>query len=211
MKRDPVGQYHFDPETYLAMVLSEVPAYFALQEATAEATTGVVAAQILELGVGTGETAKLVLAVHPMARLTGVDESPEMLDCARKRLPSADLRVGRLEDPLPEGTFDLVISALAVHHLDGDGKADLFTRVAERLRPGGRFVLADVVVPDDARDAITPIDDGAYDKPSRVEDQLRWLQAAGLQPRITWMHRDLAVIAANHPLPTTHGRIGSLL
>lgn len=137
MKRDPVGQYHFDPETYLAMVLSEVPAYFALQEATAEATTRVVAAQILELGVGTGETAKLVPAVHPMARLTGVDESPEMLDCARKRLPSADLRVGRLEDPLPEGTFDLVVSALAVHHLDGDGKADLFTRVAERLRPEG--------------------------------------------------------------------------
>ena len=103
-----------------------------------------------------------------------------MLDRARERLPQADLRVGRLEDPLPEGTYDLVVSALAVHHLDGDGKAELFMRVAERLRPGGRFVLADLVIPDDASDAITPIDDGQYDKPSRVKDQLRWLQAAGL-------------------------------
>jgi len=176
-----------------------MPAYFALQEATAEATTGFFAARILELGVGTGETAERVLAVHPMALLTGIDESPEMLDRACKRLPQADLRVGRLEDPLPEGTYDLVVSALAVHHLDSDGKADLFMRVAERLRPGGRFVLADLVIPDDASDTITPIDDGAYDKPSRVEDQLRWLQAAGFLARVTWAHRDLAVIAGDRP------------
>ncbi|MGD0983995.1 MAG: class I SAM-dependent methyltransferase [Acidimicrobiales bacterium] len=199
MDDDPAGQYHFDPETYLDLVTSEMPAYFALQEATAEATTGVDTARILELGVGTGETAERVLAVHAVARLTGIDESAEMLDRARKRLPQADLRVGRLEDALPEGTYDLVVSALAVHHLDGDGKAELFMRVAERLRPGGRFVLADLVIPDDASDAITPIDDGDYDKPSRVEDQLRWLQAAGLQARVTWAHRDLAVIVADRP------------
>ena len=46
---------------------------------------------------------------------------------------AADLRVSRLEDALPEGNFDLVVSALAVHHLDGAGKADLFARVAARL------------------------------------------------------------------------------
>jgi tRNA (cmo5U34)-methyltransferase len=71
--------------------------------------------------------------------------------------------VGRLHDPLPEGSFDLVVSALAVHHLDGAGKADLFARVADRLRPGGRFVLGDVVVADDPADAVTPID-GVYDR-----------------------------------------------
>jgi tRNA (cmo5U34)-methyltransferase len=40
--------------------------------------------------------------------------------------------VHRLEDPPPEGNFALVVSALAVHHLDGAGKADLFARVADR-------------------------------------------------------------------------------
>jgi tRNA (cmo5U34)-methyltransferase len=60
---------------------------------------------------------------------------------------AADLRVSRLQDPLPEGNFDLVVSALAVHHLDGAGKADLFARVADRLRPGGRFVLGAVLMP----------------------------------------------------------------
>ena len=47
----------------------------------------------------------------------------------------ADLRVSRLEDALPEGNFDLVVSARAVRHLDGDGKAELFVRVGDRLRP----------------------------------------------------------------------------
>jgi cyclopropane fatty-acyl-phospholipid synthase-like methyltransferase len=60
------------------------------------------------------------------------------------------LRVGRLEDPLPGGPFDLVVSALAVHHLRAPGKADLFRRIAEQLTPGGRFVMGDVVVSDDA-------------------------------------------------------------
>ena len=71
-------------------------------------------------------------------------------------LAAADLRVSRLQDPLPEGNFDLVVSALALHHLDGAGKADLFARVAALLRPGGRFVLGDVVVPEDPADAWLP-------------------------------------------------------
>lgn len=191
-------QYHFDPESYLDMVTSEMPAYFSLQQAAAEATAGLVADRILELGIGTGETATRVLLLHPSAHLTGMDASPEMLQRARERLPKAELRVSRLQDPLPGGSFDLVVSALAVHHLDGEEKADLFKRVAERLRPGGRFVLADVVVPDDPDDAITPIDeDDPYDKPSRVEDQLRWLQAAGFRSRVTWAQRDLAVIVGD--------------
>jgi tRNA (cmo5U34)-methyltransferase len=111
---------------------------------------------------------------------------------------AADLRVSRLEDPLPEGTFDLVVSALTVHHLDGAGKADLFARVADRLRPGGRFVLGDVVVPDDPADLVTPID-GIHDQPSTVDDQVRWLAAAGLHGEEVWARQDLAVIIADSP------------
>jgi tRNA (cmo5U34)-methyltransferase len=188
-------QYHFDPETYLETVVAEVPAYLELQDLTAEVTTGCLAERILELGVGTGETSVRVLALHPSARLTGIDESVEMLECARGRLDDADLRVGRLEDPLPEGVYDLVVSALAVHHLDGEDKADLFRRVAERLRPGGRFVLADIVIPSDPSDATTPID-GVYDKPSRVDEQLRWLEGAGLHARAAWSKGDLAILVA---------------
>ena len=109
-----------------------------------------------------------------------------------------DLRHQRLEDPVPEGPFDLVFSALAVHHLDGPGKADLFARVAAVLEPGGRFVLADVVVPDDPADATTPLSPD-YDLPSRADDQLGWLREAGLDATVAWAERDLAVIVAVRP------------
>ena len=44
-------------------------------------------ASALELGVGTGETAKRVLAVHPGARLVGIDGSEEMLSAAKAHSP----------------------------------------------------------------------------------------------------------------------------
>src|SRR5262249_6192548 len=113
-------------------------------------------------------------------------------------VPQADLRLGRLEDPLPNGPFDLVVSALAVHHLDGPGKQDLFRRVADVLQPGGTFVLADVVVPESEADIVTPID-GEYDLPDRVGDQLRWLRDAGLDAETAWSYKDLAVLRATRP------------
>lgn len=191
-------QWHWDPETYLENMLAEVPSYPDLQDETAKATADASARTILELGIGTGETAKRVLAAHPDARLTAIDSSPEMVERARAVVPQADLRVARLEDPLPDGPFDVIVSALAVHHLDGPGKEDLFRRVAAALEPGGVFVLADVVVPEDEADVITPID-GVYDRPDRVDDQLRWLRDAGLDAETVWSYKDLAVLRARRP------------
>src|SRR5712691_4357861 len=114
-------QWHWNPETYLANMLDEVPAYPDFQERTAAATEGP-ADELLELGIGTGETARHVFPLHPGARLTAIDSSPEMLERARAAFPEADLRLSRLEDPLPAGPIDLVYSALVVHHLDGADK-----------------------------------------------------------------------------------------
>jgi len=193
---DEASQFHFFPDDYLAMVRAEVPEYDLLQDTVASVAAERPTATILDLGTGLGTTAERVLARQPGARLVGVDESPPMLDHARAALPDADLRVSRLQDPLPEGPFDLVISALAVHHLEGPAKADLFRRVAATLAPGGRFVLADVVVPDDPADAITPLDEG-YDVPSRADEQLTWLADAGFDAAVRWSSRDLVVIAAD--------------
>jgi len=190
------SQFHFDPVTYLETIRTEVPAYDDLQDAVAEATVGITAERVLELGVGTGETSRRVLDLHPEAELIGIDESADMLAAASNHLPAADLHLSRLQDPLPEGNFDLVVSALAVHHLDGASKADLFARVADRLLPGGRFVLGDVVVPDDPADVVTPID-GVYDQPSSVEDQLRWLADAGFNAEVVWACQDICVIVAD--------------
>ena len=188
----------WDPDTYLAEMTAEIPGYEALEEAVAAATADISLETVLELGTGTGETALRVLARHPGARWTGIDASKPMLDRARERLPNADLRLGRLEEPLPAGPFDLVVSVLAVHHLDAEGKRDLFERVAEVTHA---FVLGDVVVPERPEDAAIEID-GVYDVPSSVPDQLAWLHAAGFDDAaVSYVRPDLAVfVARRRPL-----------
>ena len=189
--------FEWDPDAYLREMLAELPGYEELQEAVAAATDGVDPGTVLELGIGTGETALRVLARHPGVRWTGIDASEPMLARARARLPGADLRLGRLEDPLPEGPFDLVVSVLAVHHLDADGKRDLFERVA---RVTDLFVLGDVVVPERPEDAVIEID-GVYDVPSSVAEQLAWLDEAGFDAEATYVRPDLALFLARRRPP----------
>ena len=191
-----MSQFRFTPDEYLDTIRTDVERFDEFQDAMAHETRGVQADRILELGTGTGETARRVLAHHPEALLVGIDESDSMLEDAREALPEAtELRVSRLQDPLPAGPFDLVFSALTVHHLTRDEKADLFRRVADVLRPGGRFVLGDVVVPERADDAVIPLTEG-FDLPDRLDDQLEWLAAAGFRATATWRWKDLAVISA---------------
>ena len=186
-----MSDFQWDPDGYLDQMLEEIPGYEELEAAVAEAAVG---ATILELGTGTAETALRVLARNPGARYTGIDASEARRAAARARLPEdADVRVQRLEDPLPEGPFDLVVSVLAVHHLDADGKRDLFTRVSRITR---NFVLGDVVVPESPDDAVIEID-GVYDTPSSVAEQLEWLREAGFDDaRAQTIRPDLAVVTA---------------
>lgn len=190
-------QFHFDPGSYADMIHAEIPVYDEFQEAVVGAT-GTGASRVLELGTGTGETARRLLARHPDAVLVGVDESASMLAAARQALPGhrVSLQVAAIEQPLPEGPFDLVATALCVHHLDGDLKRDLFARVREVLAPGGRFVLGDVIVPMDPADAVIPLSDG-YDHPSPLAEQLQWLADTGFEAQVVWEHKDLAVVVAS--------------
>jgi tRNA threonylcarbamoyl adenosine modification protein (Sua5/YciO/YrdC/YwlC family) len=189
-------QFHFDAEGYEAEIREDIPDYDDLQAAVAEGS-GEGAQLILELGTGTGETAARLLERHPRAALVGLDESPAMLAEARRRLPAerVTLEVGAIENPLPDGAYDLIASALCVHHVHGLGKRELFSRVHAALRPGGRFVLGDVIAPVDPAAARIPLSEG-YDHPSPLADQLRWLGEAGLEAHVAWERGDLAVIVA---------------
>jgi tRNA threonylcarbamoyl adenosine modification protein (Sua5/YciO/YrdC/YwlC family) len=191
------GQFHFDPSTYVEMITSEMPGYARLQREVTKAS-GTGARLVLDLGTGTGETARRLLEAHPYAFLVGVDVSGAMLDVARDSLPPGrfELHLASIEEELPEGPFDVVTSALAVHHLSGPEKAELFVNVRQALRPGGRFVLGDVVVPEDPADATTPLTPG-FDRPSPLADQLHWLEDAGFDAQVRWASGDLAVIVAH--------------
>ncbi|GIK78284.1 MAG: class I SAM-dependent methyltransferase [Acidobacteria bacterium] len=175
------AQFHWDPDTYLEMIRAEVPSFDALQEAAVAAVPFAPDA-VLDLGIGTGETSRRLLDAYPGARITGLDASPEMVFRARRL--GIEVRLARMEDPLPDGPWDLVIAVLSVHHLTGEQKRDLFRRVREQARA---LVLADIV---ETGERVAPVDP-AHDFPEPAVDLAEW--AGG---EVVWSTDDLVVIRA---------------
>lgn len=195
-----MSQYHFTPASYDQMMADDVPAYGRLQHAIAVQTEGLTVATVLDLGTGTGATARAILALHANAAVVGIDVSRDMLDAASRLLPAQQVTLleQRLQDPLPAGPYQLVVSALAIHHLDGAGKAALFRRVFATQSPGGRFVFGDVVIPRQPVERPTPLSPG-FDLPDSIDDQLGWLADAGFDARCVWTEGDLAVFSSVKP------------
>jgi len=103
--------------------------------------------RVLDLGAGTGMLSAAVARRHPDAALVLLDGAAPMLAQAQRLLAPRRLTtiVADLRDALPDGPFDAVVSALAIHHLDDADKRDLAARVLGVLRPGGVFVNAEQV------------------------------------------------------------------
>lgn len=90
---------------------------------------------VVDLGSGPGNSTALLLERFPGARVTGVDNSKEMIDRARQDRPDvewvlADLRSYRSDVPV-----DLIFSNAVLHWLP-DHQA-LFPDLLGRVRPGG--------------------------------------------------------------------------
>ena len=96
--------------------------------------------RILEIGCGTGQ------ATVPFARrdyeILCVELGENLAAVARRNLapyPKVEVSTGDFEEyPIPEGAFDLAISATAFHWLD---PALAYPKVARALRPGGSIAL----------------------------------------------------------------------
>jgi SAM-dependent methyltransferase len=105
---------------------------------------------VLDLGCGTGQIS-LPLAAHG-ADVVGIDVSPSMADRLRAEAGRRGLRsVTAVALPIetlvlqPE-TFDLIVSSYALHHLRDADKARLVQACYHWLRPGGRLVIADMML-----------------------------------------------------------------
>ena len=180
------GQFHWTPSKYLETIRAEVPRYDELQKAAVEAIP-FAPGRVLELGMGTGETTRHLLETYPDAWVVGLDASPEMV--FRLREEYDDVQIARMEDPLPDGPWDLVISVLSVHHLTDDQKRLLFRRVREQSRA---LVLGDVVKADPQ---IAPIDP-SFDFIDSAEELAEWCDG-----EVTWRGDDLAVVRATYEHP----------
>ena len=82
----------------------------------------------------------------PESEYVLVDIADDMLDVARKRfagLENVDYCVYDYLNGLPEGDFDVIISALSIHHLEDEDKVKLFSQIYDKLPDSGLFVNYD--------------------------------------------------------------------
>ena len=180
-RRQELGRSRFDPDTYAEAIRADVPRFDELQE-QAIAAIPEPPGRVLELGIGTGETTSRLLERFPGAEVTGLDASAEMAFRAREL--GIDVRLARMEDPLPDGPWDLVISVLSVHELRDEQKRDLFRRVREQSRA---LVLGDVVA---GERQVARLEEGV-DFPAPIDWLVEWSGA-----EVCWQADDLAVVRA---------------
>jgi tRNA (cmo5U34)-methyltransferase len=107
---------------------------------------------ILDLGCGTGLEFEALFQRVPNALITGVDLSQEMLQLLRKRYSARMSQITLVADSylaMPFGTqaYDHIISAMSVHHLLRDTKRELYVKIHAALKPGGKYIEGDSVVP----------------------------------------------------------------
>ena len=101
------------------------------------------ARHVVDVGCGPGNSTELLAARYPGADVLGIDNSPAMLEEARRRLPEARFEPADAAAWLPDADVDLVF-ANATYQWVPDHFAQL-PRVLAALRPGA--VLA-VQMPD---------------------------------------------------------------
>jgi ubiquinone/menaquinone biosynthesis C-methylase UbiE len=144
-------------------------------------------ARVLDVGCGTGKFGR-VLAEHGIARVWGVDPSPEMLGEARRRLPSSvGLKRGSAERlPFKPAYFDAAVLWTVVHVVD---RPRAFAELHRVLAPGGRLAIV-TFAPEHFTGywqnrffpSIAPIDLARHPSPDQLEAEL---SAAGFEaPRL---------------------------
>jgi tRNA (cmo5U34)-methyltransferase len=143
-----MGQFDWTPDVYLGRIRSQIPRYDELQEQSVGAIP-FPPERVLELGMGTGETTRRLIEAYPEAWVIGLDSSPDMVFRARQTYD--DVQLARMEDPLPDGPWDLVISVLSIGELDDEKKQALFRRVREHSRS---LVIGDVMNGDDLENVL---------------------------------------------------------
>jgi ubiquinone/menaquinone biosynthesis C-methylase UbiE len=109
--------------------------------------------KVLDVGCGSG---RLTMAAQkwagPDGEAVGIDPSPEMIQVARQNARRAGLKakfeVGVVEAlPFLDGTFDVVLNRLMLHHLPGDLKLRGLAEMRRVLKPGGLCLVVDFEPP----------------------------------------------------------------
>jgi ubiquinone/menaquinone biosynthesis C-methylase UbiE len=212
-----VGQFTQQAAGYAKLTSAASPD----RSAALRASTGATGQdEVLDICCGTGAMA-LDIATH-VARVTGIDLTPAMLEQARavqtaRGIANIDWLVGDSRAlPFDDASFSLILCGAAFHHLE-EPKA-VFAEMARVCRPGGRIVVRDVT-PDPAKvaeyDRIETLRDPSHTH-ALTPDELRNLgEGQPVAPPTVTAHVSsfpfAPILAASHPELCTREHVAALL
>jgi SAM-dependent methyltransferase len=161
--------------------------------------------RFLDLGTGDGRLLALIRSRYPGARGVGIDISEPMLVLAEDRFngdPLIDICTHDLDTGLPPmGSFDAVVSGLAIHHLHDVRKLELIGEIHGLLVPGGVFANLDLVssasedLHERFRREIGRTQDDPADQLADLSEQIGWLRGcfAEVDCHFKWLELALTV------------------
>jgi len=218
---------HFDEEAleYDRSILRLVPHYHEQHELIIQLLPfdRQTPLQMLDLGCGTGVLSHVLVRTFPNAKLVAMDLADKMIETSKRNLAAYLDRVTAKEGDFGKEDFgsgyDLVVSGLAIHHLNDASKQDLYRRIFRALKPGGMFINREIVL--GASPALTKwyeewwrqfvkangeADDTWFRKyfeedfPASVEDQIEWLKEAGFTDvGCHWRYMNFAIFGGRRP------------
>jgi trans-aconitate 2-methyltransferase len=206
MPWDPVQYLSFDSERLR-------PALDLLNRIPLEAPE-----EVVDLGCGPGQVARILKARWPLARVVGVDRSTEMLRRAAIEAPDLIWQEEDLGTWRPRRPVDLIYANASLHWLDDH--ATLFPRLLAYLKPGGCLAVQmprnfdrpshqaayEVAEGGPWRDRLRPL--LRRNPVSEPEAYLRWL-SPGASHLEFWQTDYLHLLEGNDPVASWTG--GSLL
>jgi len=182
---------------------------------------------VLELGCGGGYVAHLILEKRPGLQIVGIDRNAEALQRARESLSAYGGAftgiAGDLENitdlAIPEGPYGAIYTALTFHDLPDAAKQAVIRDSADRLAPGGFFLLYDRIrltepalfpLQNHIWDRIERVhgaamrtagsfdayqeDLGTDNRPASLADYIAWFPAAGLAAQVLHLHGNVTLI-----------------
>jgi len=110
---------------------------------------------IIDLGVGTGITSKLIKDILPSAEFDVVDFSEQMMRGAKKKLGKKNVNYisGDFSTLKFTKKYDMVITVIGVHHQNNKDKKKLFKKIHSMLKPNGIFIFGDLITYEDDKNA----------------------------------------------------------
>lgn len=227
MEHSDLVKDHFDSKYYDYNILIRklIPKYDDMHQLVIDAIgfSANEQLEILDLGIGTGQTALAVLKKFPNAQIDGVDISEKMIIQGKERLKDFLKRVNFIKQDIKDldvrKEYSACIAVLCIHHLSGEQKQTLFRKILRSLNPNGVFIIGDIIKFDSDIETKEKEkqwkeflvknlgeEEGIYwfenyqeeDLPSSISEQIKWLKDAGFsEVKCLWEYMNYGVLFAS--------------